>query len=84
MSETPRRRPMGGHGPGPRVAEKPKNFKKAMGKLIAFVKPFFVPIIIALVFAVAGTVLNLVGPNILSDLTDLIGASFAAIVRGRC
>ena len=79
MSETPRRRPMGGHGPGPRVAEKPKNFKKAMGKLIAFVKPFFVPIIIALVFAVAGTVLNLVGPNILSDLTDLIGASFAYI-----
>ena len=70
---------MGGHGPGPRVAEKPKNFKKAMGKLIAFVKPFFVPIIIALVFAVAGTVLNLVGPNILSDLTDLIGASFAYI-----
>ena len=50
-----------------------------MGKLIAFVKPFFVPIIIALVFAVAGTVLNLVGPNILSDLTDLIGASFAYI-----
>ena len=79
MSETPRRRPMGGHGPGPRVAEKPKNFKKAMGKLIAFVKPFFVPIIIALVLAVAGTVLNLVGPNILSDLTDLIGASFAYI-----
>ena len=79
MSETPRRRPMGGHGPGPRVAEKPKNFKKAMGKLIAFVKPFFVPIIIALVFAVAGTVLNLVGPNILSDFTDLIGASFAYI-----
>lgn len=79
MSETPRRRPMGGHGPGPRVAEKPKNFKKAMGKLIAFVKPFFVPIIIALVFAVTGTVLNLVGPNILSDLTDLIGASFAYI-----
>ena len=53
MSDTAARRPAGGphgpHGPGPRVAEKPKNFKKSMAKLIAFVKPFFVPVVIALV-----------------------------------
>lgn len=74
----PRRGPMG-HGPGPRVAEKPKNFKKALGKLIGFIKPFLVPIVIALVFAVAGTVLNLVGPNKISDLTNLIQDSFAFV-----
>ena len=67
---------MGGHGPGPRIAEKPKNFKKAMGKLISFIRPYLAAIIIALLFAVAGVVLNLIGPNVLSDLTDVIQASF--------
>ena len=79
MSEgTANRPPMrrGPHGPGPRAAEKPKNFKKAMGKLILFIKPFLAAVIVALVFAVAGTVLNLIGPNVLSDLTDAIQAAF--------
>lgn len=67
---------MRGHGPGPRIAEKPKNFKKAMGKLISFIRPYLAAIIIALLFAVAGVVLNLIGPNVLSDLTDVIQASF--------
>ena len=67
---------MGGHGPGPRVAEKPKNFKKAMGKLISFIRPYLAAIIVALLFAVAGVVLNLIGPNVLSDLTDAIQAAF--------
>ncbi len=75
-SNAPRRGPGGPHGPGPRVAEKPKNFKAAMAKLIGFVKPFLVPIIVALVFAIAGTVLNLLGPNILSDLTNVIKSAF--------
>ena len=55
----PQRR--GPHGRGP--AEKPKDFKKAMAQLLRFLKPFFVPVVVALVFAVAGTVLNLLGPN---------------------
>ncbi len=73
-SNTPRR---GGPGHGPRVAEKPKNFKKAMGKLIQFIKPFLVPVVIALVFAVGGVALNLIGPDVLSDLTNTIQSSFA-------
>ena len=76
-TENAPRRPMGGgHGPGPRVAEKPKNFKKAMAKLIGFIRPYLAAIVIALLFAVAGVVLNLIGPNVLSDLTDAIQASF--------
>ena len=73
QSRVPRR-----HGPmgGPPVAEKPKNFKKAMGKLLLFIKPFLALIIIALLFAVGGVVLNLIGPNVLSDLTDVIQLSF--------
>ena len=73
MSNNSHRGPM---GPGPAVAEKPKDFKKALGKLYGFIKPFIVPIIVALLFAVAGTVLNLIGPNKLGDLTNLIQASF--------
>ena len=84
MSENTERRPVrrgpgGPHGPGPRVAEKPKDFKKAMGKLILFIKPFLAAVIVALVFAVTGTVLNLVGPNVLSDLTDAIQAAYRYI-----
>ncbi len=76
-TENAPRRPMGGgHGPGPRIAEKPKNFKKAMAKLIGFIRPYLAAIVIALLFAVAGVVLNLIGPNVLSDLTDAIQASF--------
>lgn len=76
-NNAPRRHgPMGGHGPGPRVAEKPKNLKKAMGKLISFIRPYVAAIVIALLFAVAGVVLNLIGPNVLSDLTDAIQAAF--------
>ena len=70
----PQRR--GPHGRGP--AEKPKDFKKAMAQLLRFLKPFLVPVVVALAFAVAGTVLNLLGPNYVEDLTDLIEAGFLA------
>ena len=72
----PRRGPGGGHGPGPRAVEKPKNFKKAMGKLVLFIRPYIALIVIALLFAVAGVVLNLLGPNVLSDLTEVIQSAF--------
>ena len=70
----PQRR--GPHGRGP--AEKPKDFKKAMAQLLRFLKPFLVPVVVALAFAVAGTVLNLLGPNYVEDLTDLIESGFVA------
>ena len=76
MSKQPPRGPGHGHGPGPRMVEKPKNFKKAMGKLILFIKPFLLPVAIALVFAVAGTVLNLLGPDVINKLTNVIKSSF--------
>ena len=64
---------------GPPVAERPKNFKRAMGKLLLFIKPFLALILIALLFAVGGVVLNLIGPNVLSDLTDEIQLSFTTV-----
>ncbi|MFT9820882.1 ABC transporter ATP-binding protein [Lysinibacillus sp. NPDC056185] len=75
MSNTQTNKPRRGPGgPGPMMApgEKPKNFKKPMGKLIAYCKPYLPAIIFAIVLAVAGTIFTIIGPNKLSEITDLI------------
>ena len=59
------------HGPG-RVVEKPKDFKLAIKKLVHYLKPFMVPITVALILSVLSSVLSIIGPNKLSDLTDEI------------
>ena len=67
VNRSPRRR-----GPGPMPAEKAKDFKGAISRLINELKSFHVLIIIALFLAAAGSVLSILTPNILSDLTDEI------------
>ncbi|MDO5560011.1 MAG: ABC transporter ATP-binding protein [Oscillospiraceae bacterium] len=54
------------------VAEKPKNFKKSISQLITYCKKYFAIIIIAVILAVAGSVLNIIGPDKLSDMTNII------------
>lgn len=63
--------PMGGRGAG-RVAEKPKNFKETWRKLILYCKKYLPFIGGALVLAMAGSICSLMGPDKLSDMTDLI------------
>ena len=60
------------HGPGPRVAEKPKDLKNAIKKLILYLDKFKPYIVIALILAAISSVLSIIGPNKLSDLTDII------------
>ncbi len=62
----------GGHGGMRGSGEKAKDFKKTWGKLIAYCRRYLPFIAIALVFAVAGTVFTIVGPDYLSDMTNLI------------
>jgi len=72
-----RNRPQGGIGGGRgmgRGGEKAKDFRKTIGKLIAYMKPYLPAVIIALLLAVTGTVFNIIGPNQLSKITDLITA----------
>lgn len=52
--------------------EKSKNFKKSLGKLVAYCKPWLPAIITALLMAVGAAILSLAGPNQLSRITDLI------------
>ena len=53
-------------------AEKAKNFKSAIKRLFKELGQFKVLIIIALVLAMASSILSICTPNILSDLTDTI------------
>ena len=64
------------HGPrgmgGGMTVEKPKNFKKSLGRLAKYCKRYMWFIITALIFAAAGSVLTLIGPSKLQELTDII------------
>ena len=55
-------------------ATKPQksNFFSSLVKLLKFAKGYYLPLIFAVVFSVAGVVLELIGPNALSDITNLI------------
>ncbi|MGN0748539.1 MAG: ABC transporter ATP-binding protein [Christensenellales bacterium] len=52
--------------------DKPKNFKKSFADLFRYIKKYMTVIIIALILAIAGTVLSLIGPNKVGDLSNLI------------
>ncbi|WP_081954633.1 ABC transporter ATP-binding protein [Neobacillus niacini] len=60
--------PRGNGGPG----GKTKDFKKTIRQLISYCKVYLPAIIIALILAMAGAVFNIIGPDLLSEITDLI------------
>ena len=72
MSQTanhPRRGPMGhGHGPGAPV-EKAKDFQGTIRKILTYMGNYKSALVIVLIFAVASTVFNVIGPKILSRAT---------------
>ena len=55
-----------------RVNEKPKNLKLALRKLLHYMKRYIPFIVIALVLATLSSILVIIGPNKLSDLTNEI------------
>ena len=52
--------------------EKPENFLKSWKKLVLYCKFCIPQIIVAFIFAIIGTIFTIVGPNKLSQITDLI------------
>lgn len=63
----------GMRGPGMRGGgERARDFTGTWKKLILYCRKYYVPIIIAILCAVGGTVFTLIGPDKLSDLTRVI------------
>ncbi len=55
-----------------KVQEKPKDFKKSMKKLLMWDKKLLPFYILAIIFAISGSICSIIGPNGLSNLTDTI------------
>lgn len=61
------------HGPGPgMVGGKAKNFKGTWGKLLRYCRRYWVVMLLAVMAAAGGTILTLMGPDKLSELTKVI------------
>ena len=68
---------MRGPGMGRRPAEKSKDFKGTWMKIIRYCKRYLAVIVVALICAVASTILTILGPDKLSDLTKVITEGIA-------
>lgn len=81
MSES---RPRGMHGMhgGRMGGEKAKDFKGSTGKLIRYMSKYKFRFVIMLIFAVAGTVFNIVGPKILGKATTELFNGLVAKIGG--
>ncbi|MDE5655391.1 MAG: ABC transporter ATP-binding protein/permease [Clostridia bacterium] len=55
-----------------RSVEKAKDFKGTWIKIIKYCKKYYAILAVALVCAIAGTIMTLIGPNKMNDLTDVI------------
>ena len=69
-------------GHGPRAEEKPKDFRKAMKKIIGYMSRYKFRLLLMMVCAVAGTVFTIVGPKILGRATTELFNGLVAKVQG--
>ncbi|MEJ5228448.1 MAG: ABC transporter ATP-binding protein [Pseudothermotoga sp.] len=76
--QTPQFRPMPNRGPTPggpllaRPAEKAKDFKGTLKRLVAYLRPYLIAIIIVLAITITATVLTIFAPKILGRATTEI------------
>ena len=74
--------PRHGHmGPGG-TSEKAKDFKGTLKKLLHYMSAFKIPMAFIVVFAICGTVFNIVGPKILGKATTEIFHGLVSKVSG--
>lgn len=62
------------HGPGNSMnkVEKPKDFKTSFKRLLGYLKPYRLNLIIVFIFAILSTLFTIVSPKILGEATTLI------------
>lgn len=71
--------PMGG---GMRKIEKAKNFKGTMNKLLQYLKPYKLSILIVILFAIGSAAFTIVGPKILGSATTKLFEGLVSKVSG--
>lgn len=76
-----RRGPMG-HGRGRGPAEKAKDFKGTMAKLIRYLGSYRINIIIAFLFSIVSVALMVIGPKILGNATTELTNGFMTKISG--
>lgn len=79
-SRVPKHGPMG-HGSG-MTGEKAKDFKGSISKLLKYMAPYKIGIVIVLIFAMGSTLFSIVGPKILGKATDEIKDGLIAKYSG--
>ena len=72
----------GHHGPmGP--GEKAKNFKGTMGRLLKYLRPFWMMMLLCILFSVISTVFTIIGPKILGNATTKLAEGIMAKYAGK-
>ena len=71
-----------GHMKPPMAGEKAKDFKGTLKKLIRYMSVFKIQMLLVFVFAVGGTIFNIVGPKILGKATTEIFNGLISQVSG--
>ena len=82
MSENSRRPSRGPMGRGRMSGEKAKDFSGAVKKLLRYMSKYKIRLIGMMIFAIVGTVFNIVGPKILGKATTELFNGLVAKVNG--
>ena len=70
------------HAPPGVTVEKPKNFKKSIGKLIKYMAKYKLGLLFVFLFAVGSTVFAIVGPKVLARATDALFTGLTDKIQG--
>ncbi len=70
------------HGPPGVTVEKPKDFKKSMGKLIKYIAKYKLGLFFVFIFAVGSTIFAIVGPKVLAKATDALFDGLKEKIQG--
>lgn len=68
----------GGHGPMGRPVEKPKDFKGTFRRLIRYLRPHKINLIVVLIFAIASTSFTIVAPKVTSKAMNKLQNAYMA------
>lgn len=80
MNNTPKRK---GHGHGPMmVAEKAKDFKGTLKKLLNYISKYKWALLIVFIFAVGSTIFSIIGPKILGNATTELFNGITSKISG--